>query len=74
MGGVTLDLALDLFSERVLGNEGDEGQRVVHGERGGLASVPGGVWCLTGSGSPPPYGSWSALVRTPRPTTVRRVR
>ncbi len=34
--GVALDLALDLFAERMLGDEGDERQRVVHSERGGL--------------------------------------
>ena len=47
MGCVALDLALDLFAERVLGNEGDERQRVVHRERGGLAPLPGTVrWPL----------------------------
>jgi hypothetical protein len=48
MGGVTLDLALDLFAEGVSGDEAYEGQRVVHREWGRLASVPEPDFCACG--------------------------
>jgi hypothetical protein len=50
--GVALDLALNLFAQRMLGDEGDERQRVVHSERGGLCWVPGAVRRPLGLRSP----------------------
>jgi hypothetical protein len=40
MGGVALDLTLDLFAEGMPGNEGDERQGAVHRKREALASLP----------------------------------